>query len=576
MKPSENKINWKFQHPSVETIRRLFAATDAFRILAPWLWMGDREVVAVYDLKTLDVGYCVVMGGKVCCGLEVMFGNLGLLEYRNTISGKFDSNSFDDFHMKDGMALLLGDKDSLETEDLALCKRIGRTYSTPKSWPKFRRFEPGFFPWLLNERAAVFMAVCLEQVVEVAKRAKSNPSILGICDGKTFLARIPRPRQEKIIWEDEFVSPKVMERVIRIVPKVDQALLKRVLGAAKKKGVIWEADCFWASVPVGQPGERLRYPFCYVISDKASYYVLHSNLVELNDHGADFLAQMCEAIKKYGVFPETVLIRHPHLGSVFAPLAGFGISTRIVDKLPSIESVRKEMFKAFKLGGIMNSAQGEPAKQLKMIEIVKTPVKKNSSRSTKGKVYQFRITLDNIQPAIWRRFQVESDITLKRLAATILIVMGWTNSHLYQFLIGGKRYGMPQEDFEEDDNFEDEGNFRLCDFSTADIEEINFAYDFGDEWEHSVFLEKVLVRHKDVKYPVCLAGARKCPPENCGGPAEYDNFLFIISDPSDPEHDATIDLVGGNFDSETFDVDSVNRALKHVAQEEKSFDQHDI
>jgi len=573
MESNKFKINWKFQYPSTETLKRLFAAADEFQKLEPWKWMGDREVVAVYEFTTLTVGYCVVMGGDACYGLEVMLDNLGLLEYRRTIAGNYKSGSFDDFHAKDTMVLLLTDKDSLEKEDLALCKQTGTEYPAgSRAWPKFRRFEPGFFPWLLQEKAAVFMADCLEQVIEVAKRAQKNQDVLGIRDGKTFLARIRRPKQEKFVWEDEFVSPKPMERVIRIVPKVDLALLKKVFSAAKKKGMIWEADCFWGTVPVGKPGERLRYPYCYVISDKASFYVMHTNLSELNDHGANFLNEICEAVRKNGVFPETILIRHPHLTSVFAPLTAFGISTRVVDQLPCIEDVRKEMFNAFKFGGAMNPAQGTPAKQLKMTELIKTPFKKHSKQPVNGTVYQFKVTLDNLRSPIWRKFQVENDITLKRLAATILIVMGWTNSHLHQFYIGSKRYGLPQEDFAEYDDFENEGKFRLCDLSEKELSKFKFVYDFGDDWVHTVRLEKVLDRYKDVKYPVCIGGARKCPRENCGGPFEYDNFLSIISDPKDPEYPATICEVGEDFDPKVLDVDSVNLALKHVAQEEKSFD----
>ncbi len=571
MKSDNNRVNKKHQHPSMETLHRLFAAADAFRVLAPWRWMGDREVVAVHDPRSQEIGYCVTMGGDACLGLDVMIGDCGLLEYRKTVSGKIKSGNFDDFHVKDSMVLLLEDKSALETEDLALCNQVGIAYPAGKTWPKFRRFEPGFFPWLLEERMAEFMAVCLEQVVEVALRAKIDPSVLGIRNGKTFLARIPGQSEGKIIWKEEFVSPKPMDRVIQIMPKVDRELLKKVFGAAKQKGVIWEADCFWGTVPVGQPDERLRYPFCYVISDKASYYVLHTKLTEENDYGADFLDQICEAVKKHGVYPQAIFIRQAHLSSVFAPLAAFGISTKVVNRLPCIESVREEMFKAFKLGGVMNPT-GDPSEQLKMTEIIKTPIKKLSKQSIKGTVYQFKVTLDDVRSPIWRKFQVENDITLRRLAATIIIVMGWTNSHMHQFRIGNMRYGIPSEEFMESDDFENEGEFRLCDFSEKELAKFNFVYDFGDGWEHTIRLEKASDKQEGGIYPVCIGGARKCPRENCGGPFEYDNFLSIISDPKDPEYPATITDVGKDFDPEMFDIDSINRALKHVAQEEKSFD----
>ena len=60
-----------------------------------------------------------------------------------------------------------------------------------------------------------------------------------------------------------------------------------------------------------------------------------------------------------------------------------------------------------------------------------------------GKLYQFKITLKGIKPAIWRRIQVK-DCTLDKLHEHIQTAMGWTNSHLHQFEIGGVRYGDPE------------------------------------------------------------------------------------------------------------------------------------
>ena len=574
MKSDENQKNRKFQYPSVDTLHRLFVAADAFRMLTPWQWMGDREVVAVHDTQSERVAYCVVMGEKgLCFGLEAMLGDRGLSAYCKTVSSKVKETGIDFLNRKDSLTLFFENKDWLTPEDLIVCKEAGVEYSAPRAWPQFRRFEPGFLPWLMQESDAAFMAVCLEQVVNVAHRAKADPGIFGPRGHQTFLARIPNKANGVIVWRDELISPVPMERVILITPKVDHTLLGQTFGAAKKTGMVWEADCFWQNMSVGKPDERPRYPFCYMMADNASDFILHVNLVDENDHGAGFLGQMCEVVKKQGVFPETILIRQPHLAPVFAPLAAYGIATKVVNKLSAIDRACKAMLKDLKPGGIMNSGKGSSSEQTIKAKNLKDSDKKQAVRSGKGRVYQFKVTVDDIRPAIWRKFQVESDITLKRLAATILIVMGWTNSHLHQFGIGKKRYGIPQEEFMEYDDFLDEGKFRLSDFSEKEIAKVNFAYDFGDGWTHTVRLEKVLGKHKDVSYPVCIGGARKCPRENCGGPAEYENFLRIISDPKDPEYPATIYDVGKDFDPEMFDADSVNRQLKHVAQEEKCFDQ---
>jgi hypothetical protein len=57
-------------------------------------------------------------------------------------------------------------------------------------------------------------------------------------------------------------------------------------------------------------------------------------------------------------------------------------------------------------------------------------------------VYQFRVCLREISPAIWRRLLVRSDSAIADLHYTLQIAMGWDDFHLHQFIIHGKRYGI--------------------------------------------------------------------------------------------------------------------------------------
>jgi hypothetical protein len=88
-----------------------------------------------------------------------------------------------------------------------------------------------------------------------------------------------------------------------------------------------------------------------------------------------------------------------------------------------------------------------------------------------------------------------------------------------------------------------------------------YVYDLGDGWQHLIQVEKVLPPGPKAHYPICLAGKRACPPEDCGGAGGYMNLLEAIADPQHEDHDMMIDWLGDDFDPEEFSVEEVNERL---------------
>jgi hypothetical protein len=187
---------------------------------------------------------------------------------------------------------------------------------------------------------------------------------------------------------------------------------------------------------------------------------------------------------------------------------------------------------------------------------MKKPLKKGSV------IYQLKVTLKDSKPPIWRRLQVSADTKLSRLHWILQDVMGWTNSHMHQFKVGQTYYGEPMQ--EEDFDVEDEGKITLGQAAPGAKKKFVYEYDFGDFWEHDIVVEKVVGPERGVRYPFCVDGKRACPPEDCGGVWGYEEFLEAIRDPNHPEHEDMLEWVGGEFDAEEFDLDTVNQVLKHV------------
>lgn len=148
-------------------------------------------------------------------------------------------------------------------------------------------------------------------------------------------------------------------------------------------------------------------------------------------------------------------------------------------------------------------------------------------------VYQFRVYLREISPAIWRRFLLRSDQTIADLHHTLQIAMGWSDLHLNRFLIHGKDFGVTHIGGM---NFSDDPHaVKLNDFHFRLRERFLYEYDFGDRWEHEIRLEKKLPVDPKKTYPVCIGGSRQSPPEDCGGPMAFQALeshysVFYIAD----------------------------------------------
>ncbi len=187
-------------------------------------------------------------------------------------------------------------------------------------------------------------------------------------------------------------------------------------------------------------------------------------------------------------------------------------------------------------------------------------------------IYQIKITLKNIKPAIWRRILVKADINLFTLHVILQEVMGWEGGHLHQFLINGEYYGQPDPEFDISEETINEKTVKLKDVVNKEKQKFHYDYDFGDDWRHELIIEKILPLGKGRYYPVCIDGARACPPEDCGGIPGYEDFLTAIKRPNHAEHEAVLEWIGGSFDPEEFDMEEINEALKDIKNIEKMYD----
>ena len=226
-----------------------------------------------------------------------------------------------------------------------------------------------------------------------------------------------------------------------------------------------------------------------------------------------------------------------------------------------------------------------------------------------AKILQLKIRVEEIKPPIWRRFLVKEDITFEKLHEIIQELMDWDNYHLYEFNVNNISIAL-----DEDEGFNPaEGILNQLKNSpeftklleqqdlskggvTLDVKKVNkilqeankkkitkeksgvniiiskiinqeklkfsYYYDFGDNWENIIVVEKILEEEPNKKYPVCIDGARAGPPEDCGGVWGYEELMEIQKDKNHPDYEERIvEWLGEDFDFEEFDMNKINEKL---------------
>lgn len=157
-----------------------------------------------------------------------------------------------------------------------------------------------------------------------------------------------------------------------------------------------------------------------------------------------------------------------------------------------------------------------------------------------SQTFQLKISLNGLEnPDVWRRITIPSYYSFKHLHDVIQTIFDWDYAHLYQFSDQGFDSETIITDF--DFNLETDNQTQL-DSILVPLDEIlkhegdryTYTYDFGDSWEHTIVLEKIITQV--TRTPELLEGEGACPPEDCGGLSGYKEMLKALNDKKHPEH----------------------------------------
>lgn len=184
--------------------------------------------------------------------------------------------------------------------------------------------------------------------------------------------------------------------------------------------------------------------------------------------------------------------------------------------------------------------------------------------SAPEQIARIRISLSDIEPEIWRLVDVPLGTNLKGLHDVIQAAMGWQDCHVFEFRVGDKRYGIPEGDW--DGEAVQAKSVKLAALVSKGVKRLEYVYDFGDDWEHTIAIESIADADPALKYPRFVAGARRGPPEDVGGLPGFLEFLEAMADPKHAEHGNLVEWHGGPYDPEDMNLVELRWRLGAIAK----------
>lgn len=335
----------KDNRPTEVQLKELYEAASVFKQTQPWKWLYDADIICVENPKDKMMGYGSVMGRAgehfalgVYLGTGGLFGFYQIMKHADTIP---DHQAM---HYQNCLMCSFEDRDFLANEDRKQIKDLGLSFRGRNAWPVFRRYEPGYYPWFINEEECIFLTHALRQVLFVAGNVLTGQLKMDMEQGKTIV-RYSEEKNGQLEWyskEVQLTFPAVSYSPVAIT---DDVLIQKIKKAGSMGNVSFQADICYMISPVREnKGERPYFPRIFVLAEPKSGRILDFEMYKSIGDDADVcLKKLIRMCLKNGV-PKEIQVRSEAMSAILEDFCKkTGIRLKVVKCLPGIDYIMEEM-----------------------------------------------------------------------------------------------------------------------------------------------------------------------------------------------------------------------------------------
>lgn len=325
--------------------RELYEIAARVKTLAPWTFMRETDVFGIDRTDQGGTMFVSVMGSLGEHLAVSIYPDVAAISAYWRLF-KDDNAGADDLLEIPQLQLSFENREYLERADLQVIKQLGLKFKGPNAWPRFRSIRPGYAPWFVDESEAPMLRVGLEQLLEVAPRIKSDPSLVQLPEPR-YLVRSEVPDGGQRRWADDF---RDVAEVIAVVPRFlpDADTVKKCHQLPKAENRI-QLDFRRTPMRVGEAKERPRFAYCLLGVDSQSGLIVGQQLFAVETSIGDMLRSVPQTLIEWfqggGARPSQLVVRQGRAADMFRPTCeALGIELRAARSLPQLDPALQSLF----------------------------------------------------------------------------------------------------------------------------------------------------------------------------------------------------------------------------------------
>lgn len=329
------------QKPSEQHLTDLYQAAIEFKQAQLWQWLYDTDLICVENPADRKIGYCSVMGHAgqhyalgVYLGEDGLYGFTQIMRYAD----KMEDRDF--LGLQNCLMCSYEDRDTLSAEDRREIKRMGLSFRGKLEWPLFRRHEPGFYPWYIDDEACVYLTQALRQTMAAAAQIRSGQLSMDMSRGQT-ICRYSEIENGKLVWQSMEIELEFPDTIFKELIVKDDIIFEKIKKAGRIDDATFQIEYSHVPVPIQEnKGERPYYPRLFLVYEEKSGMIIHHDLGEgERDDMTLVLNKLINLCLNYGI-PRSIKVRSETMTALLRDFCKkAGIQLKIVKKLPKINQI---------------------------------------------------------------------------------------------------------------------------------------------------------------------------------------------------------------------------------------------